>query len=1178
MKTKSSKIPANAPRDRHLILVANCLLALGFASVAQAQVIQIPYWYNIGPKPINEWVIVNQDEFHQSQTLVEEDSGRVAALAVDPSDQTHWLIGSAHGGIWETPNSGVDWNPRSDNQASLAMGAIAFAPNNPSLVYAGTGEQNFRGDAYAGAGLLVSHDGGGHWGMLNTNFAKTSFSHIWVNPANSSHLVVSTVRGGGGIGEESSGFGNVPGAPPRGVFVSTNGGATFDRVLTGEATALEVDGNNFNAQYAALGEIYGDPTNGVYRTGNGWKTSQLIQGPWMVDSNSPMNIGRIAIAESTTLFSTLYVGVSFSRSRYLAPLDGIWMTTNAWNATPDWTQLPNPGVFVDNVGSPKFWYNFDLLVDPVDANVLYLTEFDVWRFRSGGWTALAGWNIGHPPFPLNEHVHPDNHVMAWVNAASISAYQLLVGNDGGVYISDHGVSGGQWTGLNSNLVVTEFYKGAVDVTGSTVLALGGAQDDFTAVYTGSTAWDMISGGDGTDCAISTTNPVSDWATSFQITTDDPFVNTVEITHTLNGGLPWGVFSTVSSDISDALPFSSEFTVHFEKAPYNDDLFIAGTATLWRCDNFFKIIPSWSPNSPTMVDTNGAPVPISAMAFAPSQKDGMVYAFGTEDGQLQITSNGGGNWSDLDPAKVLPARYISGLAFSPTDRNVLYVTLSGFDESTPGHPGHLFNTTNALASPPTWVNISPPVDLPNNCLAIDPNVAANIYVGADIGVWNSTNGGGSWTHYGPDNGMPNVPVYDLRMNSSSKLTAFTHGRGAYYLGHMNKVYYFHPDDRITRNFGCLTCPPDEPWLNPGDLETVEIALQGVLPVDSVDLNATMLASPEVSPISGTQDYGAVTGQGAPVSQVFQFIANAGGASCGGTVQVVLQLKDQGVDVGQVSIPFRLGVPSHPLVQSFAGAAPPGLPADWSSAATGASPPWMITTNQPTNLPDQGEDISAVPPPHSSAMALDLPGSGQTFLISPPFTVVTPQAQLYFLQAFSVPNPSDGAILEIAMGTQAFQDIIRAGGSFVEDGYNTVLSDRNPIGPLPAWSGDSGGWVPVVVNLPPAAAGQPSQLRWRLASSLGATNGAWFVDSVLITEHLCLPPVSNPVIVNPILSGNSFSFAINTVAGRNYVIEYKTNLTDVAWQTLRTLSGNGSQQTINVPIGSGPQAFYRFHLQP
>jgi photosystem II stability/assembly factor-like uncharacterized protein len=1157
----------------------------------------LPYWYNIGPSPIN-----GLDADHN---VVDRYAGRVPALAVDPSNANHWLLGAAQGGIWQTSDGGNTWSPRTDDQASLAIGAIVFAPSAPTLVYAGTGEANFRGDDYAGAGLLRSQDGGTLWHMLNSSFAKTSFSHIRVDPSDSNKLVLSTVRGGAGVGEESSGHGNVPGAPPRGVFISSDGGTNFTRIITGEATALEVSPSNFSDQYAGLGEIYGDPTNGVYRTTNGWATYELISGPWLVTNisytytNYPIatnifmtngmtvtniiytnyatstNIeksvgGRVTIAGSPSDPNILYVGLAEMRSAYLADLRGIWKTTNAWADEPSWSEVPSPPFEIDDISLPRFWYMFDLLVDPNSPSVIYLAEFEVWRY-SGSWTSVGEWG---------DHVHPDNHVMTWVPQGG-SNYRMLLGNDGGVYLSDVGVSGA-WTNFNSRLSITQFYKGAVDPTGGNVLALGGAQDQFTSSYTGDTEWTKIGGGDGGDCAISASDPLNDWVISHDTPTDYPVgYNDAAILRTRNGGQD---FSDGGSGINDVPPISQQFYVHFEKAPNNDDLLIAGTTRLWRCNNFFSgTTPTWTPNGPTMLDTNGAPIPLSAMAFAPSDTNGLVYAFGTEDGQLQATFNGGANWKNLDPADVLPNRYVSGLAFSPTNPNILYVTFSGFDESTPGHPGHLFKTSNAFVSTPTWTDISPPVNLPNNCLAIDPGGPETIYVGTDIGIWITFNGGTSWSHHGPGLGMPNVAVYDLRFDRSSKITAFTHGRGAFLLSEIDLpiIVFVWPDFHLTPN--CLTCPPDKIWINPGDEVSFEIRLRNILPVDTRDLRATLLPSASITPITGTQDYGVVKGQGAPVSRVFKFIAagqndGPGSLTCGDTVEAVLKLQDQGVDLGQVKIPFRLGVPSHPLVEDSEEGPPPILPPGWTSASSGFGVPWETTTNQPPNLPEVGEDeFPTTPPSNTSLIVLDTAGVGQSLLMSPPFKVATSNAQLYFRTAFNVSNKFDGGLLEIAIANQPFQDIIQAGGSFVKDGYNTVLDDHNPLGLRPAWSGDSGGWLPVIVNLPPGAAGQFAQLRWHFATSRGMPDGAWFIDSVFVTEPNCLPPVSNPVILNPALKGNFFTFAIDTVSNRNYVIEYKTDLMESVWQTLQILPGNGSRQTIQVPIDFQSRRFYRFHLQ-
>jgi len=166
-------------------------------------------------------------------------------------------------------------------------------------------------------------------------------------------------------------------------------------------------------------------------------------------------------------------------------------------------------------------------------------------------------------------------------------------------------------------------------------------------------------------------------------------------------------------------------------------------------------------------------------FAASDVNSTTYAYGTDAGELQITKDGGANWTDLNSANAVPSRTVTGLAFDPTNPNVLYVSLSGFDEGTPNQPGHLFRTTNALAAIPQWFDVSPPVDIPNNTVVVDPGNSATVYVGVDLGVWKSTDSGTTWTHMGPASGMPNVAVFELKANhTTDRLVAFTHGRGAF----------------------------------------------------------------------------------------------------------------------------------------------------------------------------------------------------------------------------------------------------------------------------------------------------------------------------------------------------------------------------------------------------------------
>ncbi|RMD96054.1 MAG: hypothetical protein D6812_17840, partial [Deltaproteobacteria bacterium] len=176
-------------------------------------------------------------------------SGRVADIAVDPGNAAHWLIGAAQGGIWETRDAGATWSARSDDQVSLAMGAIAFAPGNPSIVYAGTGEAVYSTDAYGGAGLLRSTDGGQNWQLVtDAPFVGNSVSDILVDPADADHLLVATTYGF--AGRSTSSF---PAPPATGIYRSTDGGNSWTLALAGAATDLERHPSDFGRLYAGIG-------------------------------------------------------------------------------------------------------------------------------------------------------------------------------------------------------------------------------------------------------------------------------------------------------------------------------------------------------------------------------------------------------------------------------------------------------------------------------------------------------------------------------------------------------------------------------------------------------------------------------------------------------------------------------------------------------------------------------------------------------------------------------------------------------------------------------------------------------------------------------------------------------------------------------------------------------------
>jgi hypothetical protein len=125
--------------------------------------------------------------------------------------------------------------------------------------------------------------------------------------------------------------------------------------------------------------------------------------------------------------------------------------------------------------------------------------------------------------------------------------------------------------------------------------------------------------------------------------------------------------------------------------------------------------------------------------------------------------------------------VNWLAFDPANPNVLYAALSSFDVATPGKGGHVFKTTNALSDSPSWVNVSPPMDMPFNVVAVDPTDPRVVYAGSDVGLWRSVDAAATWVRMGPDTGLPHAPIYDIKINPTTNRTiVFTYGRGAFAL--------------------------------------------------------------------------------------------------------------------------------------------------------------------------------------------------------------------------------------------------------------------------------------------------------------------------------------------------------------------------------------------------------------
>jgi len=380
-------------------------------------------------------------------------SGRVAAIAVDPRNRHHLLVGSAAGGVWESFNDGGAWAPRTDGQPSLAIGAVAFTPTDPRVVYAGTGEGNFY--SRLGTGLLRSTDGGTTWAMRATApFVGTGFYDLVVDPANGSHLLAATTAM---------------------VAESSDGGATWTRRLPQRTWKLSV---------GASGEVLAACAVGLMRSTDGGTTWTSVPLP-----GGAAQYQRLSVCHAPSNPGVAYVfGVDGAGTAHL------WRRGTAGGAFTQET-LP-PGLQVN-----QGWYDWFLAVKPNDPAVVYVGAIDVHRGvrgSGGGWS----WANISTRTGSGDSIHPDQHALAF---DPVDPAVIYVGNDGGLFRSPN--EGGKWISLNPGLGITEFEYMAQNPADAAWI-LGGTQDNGTLRHGAGQSWDQVAMGDGGDCGVNDATPAT----------------------------------------------------------------------------------------------------------------------------------------------------------------------------------------------------------------------------------------------------------------------------------------------------------------------------------------------------------------------------------------------------------------------------------------------------------------------------------------------------------------------------------------------------------------------------------------------------------------------------------------------------------------------------------------------
>jgi hypothetical protein len=267
---------------------------------------------------------------------------------------------------------------------------------------------------------------------------------------------------------------------------------------------------------------------------------------------------------------------------------------------------------------------------------------------------------------------------------------------------------------------------------------------------------------------------------------------------------------------------------------------------------------------------------------------------------------------------------------------------------------------------------------------------------------------------------------------------------------------------------------------------------------------------------------------------------------------------------------LGNPAGPAIfsQNFDGVPAPALPTGWTVSWSGAGAAWNTTSAKSDTSPN-------------SAFAPDPPAISDNSLVSPPFTVPGSSAQLAFRHSYYTEMYYDGGALEISIGGAPFTDILAAGGSFLTNGYTQIISPccGNHLANRAAWTGDSGGFITTIVNLPASAAGQTNQLRWRFCSDNGVGATGWYVDTITLAEGVTCCTANHPLIQSIRPSNTNVLIVWSSTSNSVYRLQTSTNLTAVNWADVPgdVVATGWTAFKIDV-IRSEAQKFYRVKLVP
>ncbi|MCP9236164.1 glycosyl hydrolase [Lewinella sp. JB7] len=722
--------------------------------------------------------------------------GRSNAVTGVPGQPLRYYFGGVGGGIFRTDDAGMHWRNISDGQLNTgSIGALAIAPSDANVIYAGTGEHAVRGVmTSAGDGVYRSDDGGDTWKHLGLVDSR-HIAEIVVHPRDPDHLYVAVQGAVHGDSED------------RGIYRSTDGGESWQKIFYVDATTgavdLSMDPSNPRILYAGMWDHRrypwavrsGGRGSGLFKStdgGDNWE--RLTEG-------LPDTLGKVAISVSPARPSRVYANVEAAGDR-----GGVYRSDDGGKS---WTQTSK-----DRITVARAWYYIEIFADPVNPEVVYVLNAPMLRSIDGGKN-----------FTVIPNPHGDQHDL-WINREDPA--NMILGNDGGATITFNG--GKSWS-TQANQPTAQFYRVITD--NQMPYHVYGGQQDNSAVDIASRSrgsgidesnWRPTAGGESAFLAFDPDNPRYVMGGSYQgnISVYDNDTDTeVDVMASPVAGL---------ATPPRQMKYRFNWNAPIVAQPQDPDVFYhGGNRVLKSTDlgrSWTEISPDLTRNDTTKLVDGGGPFTnegaggeiygtISYLVASP-HRAGELWV-GTDDGRVWLTRNEGGEWTEITPAG-MGEKLVNAIEVSPHDPATAYLAVTNykFNDFTP----EAYRTTDYGK---TWQRIVAGFGEQDFVRVIreDPKRPGLLYAGTERGLYLSFNEGKNWEK--PNFNLPDAPILDLTTRDNDLVVA-TSGRAFWILDDLSALQQtggasptamtiFQPKPTYRYNFSTPDEAPDGEGQNP-----------------------------------------------------------------------------------------------------------------------------------------------------------------------------------------------------------------------------------------------------------------------------------------------------------------------------------------------------------------------------